>query len=179
MIYKSAPLTFFYKNIFPIVVLIGGIIAFIALKNDGDNSTSNIAYAFGIIFFWNAIFLIQLPFRLKKITIDKDGVSIKTGNGAEIIPFKDIKAVSKYDLSNPWMLTIKYIDSNKNEDRKISYMPHSKYERFLQADDMTAYLREQAKINNPNFEESNTIKNFLILFLVQLPCLIGTCYFIY
>lgn len=179
MIYKSAPLTFIYKYLLPIVVLLGGIIMFITLKNNGDESTSNIVYAFGIIFFWNALFLIQLPFRLKKITIDKDGVSIKSGNGAKIIPFKDIKAVSKYDLFSPWMMTIKYVDSKKQEERKISYKPHSKYERFLKADDMTAYLREQAKINNSHFEESNTIKNYLILALAELPCFIGMCYFIY
>ena len=177
MTYNSSPQTFIFKNIFPIIMLGGGIIGFFTLKNSGDELLSNFANAFGIALVWISIFLIQMPFRLKKVEIDENGLKIKSGNDEQIIPFKNINSVLKFDLSNPWMITVKYLDSNKNENRKISYMPNSKYQRFMKEDEMTEYLTKQAKSKNPNFEESNTIKNLLIIFLAGLPFFIGMIYF--
>ena len=158
-------------------MLVGGIIGFITLKNSGDELAANFAIAFGIALIWVSIFLIQMPFRLKKVEVDEKGLKMKSGNGEQIILFKNIISVSKFDLSNPWMITVKYSDSTKNENRKISYMPNSKYQRFMKEDEMTEYLTEQAKSTNPNFEESNTIKNLLIMFLAGLPFFIGIIYF--
>ena len=177
MTYNSSPQTFIFKKIFPILMLGGGIIGFIALRNSGDELASNFANAFGIALVWISIFLIQMPFRLKKVEIDENGLKIKSGNDNQIIPFNKINTVSKFDLSNPWMITVKYLDFAKNENRKISYMPNSKYQRFMKEDEMTEYLTQKAKSENPNFEESNTLKNLLILFLAGLPFFIGMIYF--
>ena len=175
--YKSSPQTFIFKNIFPIIMLGGGIIGFFTLKISGDELASNFANAFGIALVWISIFLIQIPFRLKNVEVGENGLKINSGNGNQIIPFKKINSVSKFDLSNPWMITIKYLDSQKNENRKISYMPNSKYQRFMKEDEMTEFLTQKAKSENPNFEESNTLKNILILFLAGLPFFIGMIYF--
>ena len=177
MTYNSSPQTFIFKNIFPIIMLGGGIIGFFTLKNSGDELASNFANAFGIALVWISIFLIQMPFRLKNVEVDENGLKIKSGNDYQIIPFKKINSISKFDLSNPWMITVKYLDSNKNENRKISYMPNSKHQRFMKEDEMTEYLSLKAKSENPNFEESNTMKNLLILFLAGLPFFIGMIYF--
>ena len=179
MKYNSSPLTFIFKYIFPAIMLISGIIGFVALKNIGDESLSNFANAIGIAMVWISIFLLQMPFRLKKIELDKNGLMIKLGNDEELIPFKNINSISKFDLSNPWMITVKYSDSTKNENRKISYMPNSKYQRFMKEDEMTEYLTEQSKSQNPNFVESNTMKNLLILMFAGLPFFMGTIYFMY
>lgn len=48
--YKSSPLTFFFKYIFPVIMLVSGIFGFILVYNIGDESTSNFAIAFGIAF---------------------------------------------------------------------------------------------------------------------------------
>ncbi|MGX1927771.1 hypothetical protein [Flagellimonas sp. 2504JD4-2] len=115
MTYSSAPQTFIFKNIFPIIMLGGGIIGFFTLKNSGDELASNFANAFGIALVWISIFLIQMPFRLKKVDVDENGLKIKSASDEKIIPFRTIKSVSKFDLSNPWMITVKYLDSNKIE----------------------------------------------------------------
>ena len=107
--YKSSPQTFIFKNIFPILMLGSGIFGFITLKSSGDEVAANFANSFGIALLWVAIFLVQLPFRLKKVTVDENGLKIKAGDGAESIPFKNINTVSKFDFSNPWMITVKYL----------------------------------------------------------------------
>jgi len=147
--YKSSPQTFIFKNIFPFLMLGSGLFVFITLKNVGDEIASNFANSFGIALLWITIFLVQLPFRLKKVTVDENGLQIKTGNGVESILFKNINAVSKFDLASPWMITVKYTDSTKNEERKIAYMPNAEYQRFMKEDEMTAYITAQSKINNP------------------------------
>ena len=178
MTYNSSPQTFIFKNIFPVFMLTVGIFGFITLKNIGDEFNSNFANAFGISLIWVSIFLVQMPFRIKEVEIDKNGLKIKSGKGEKIIPFKNVISVSKFDLSNPWMITVKYSDSKKGKNRKISYIPNSKYQRLMKEDEMTEYLTTQSKINNPNFEESSTLKNLLILFLAGLPFFIGMIYFI-
>ena len=160
-------------------MLISGIIGFVTFKNSGNESLSNFANAFGIALVWISIFLLQMPFRLKEIEVNKNGLKIKSGNVEELVLFKNINSISKFDLSNPWMITVKYSDSTKNENRKISFMPNSKYQKFMKEDEMTEYLTEQAKSQNPNFADSNTMKNLLFLMLAGLPFFIGTIYFMY
>ncbi|MGX1927770.1 hypothetical protein [Flagellimonas sp. 2504JD4-2] len=48
----------------------------------------------------------------------------------------------------------------------------------MKEDEMTEYLTKKARSENPNFEESSTKKNLLILFLAGLPFFIGMIYFI-
>ena len=178
MTYISSRQTFIFKYIFPAVMLVGGILAFITLKNSGDELTSNFANAFGIALIGISIFLIQMPFRVKYVEVDENGLKSKSGSGNEIIPFKNVKSVSKLDLSNPWMITVKYLDSRRNENRKISYMPNSEYQRIMKEDEMTEYISNQARLKNPNFEESSILRNLLILLLAGLPFYIGIIYFI-
>ncbi|MEM9258536.1 MAG: hypothetical protein AAGA62_02750 [Bacteroidota bacterium] len=133
-----------------------GIIGFFILKNTGDESVSNFANSFGIAWVWISIFLIQMPFKLKNIEVDKNGLKVKSARNEELIPFKNIISVSKFDFTNPWMMTVKYLDAAKNECIKISYLPSPKHQRFMKEDEMTEYLTTQAKSQNPNFEESNS-----------------------
>ena len=176
MTYNSSPQTLIFKNVFPILMLGVGIIGFVTLKNSTDESVSNFANAFGIALVWISIFLIQLPFLLKKVEIDENGLKIISGKNHQVIPFKNINTISKFDLSNPWMITVNYIDTEK-KNRKISYMPNSKYQRFMKEDEMTEYLIQKVKSENPKFETSNTLKMLLILFLSGLPFFIGVIYF--
>ncbi len=158
-------------------MIIGGGFAFVMLKNQDNGLASNFANAYGIALTWISIFLVQLPFRLKKVTVDDKGLKIKSDDGNKVIPFKEVYAVSKFELTSPWMVTVKYFDSVSGEKIKIAYMPNQKYQKFMKDDDMTAYLKNESKTNNPAFEESNNLKNLLILFCVGLPFFIAMFYF--
>ncbi len=109
--------------------------------------------------------------------VDEDGLTILSRSGQESIPFDNICSVSKFDLSNPWFMTIKYIDKTKNKTRKISYLPHQKHQRFMKQDEMTEYLVTQSRKYNPNYEDVSVIKNMIIVFLAGLPFFIGMLYF--
>lgn len=104
-------------------------------------------------------------------------MKLKTKNGEQLIPFQKIYSVSLFDISNPWMPTIKYLDTKKNKYKKISYIADHKYQRVMKEDEMTAFLTKQARLNNPDFEESSVSKNRMILFLAGLPFTIGMIYF--
>ena len=177
MKYTSSPLTFIFKYIFPPIMIAGGIIGYLTLNNSDDVVMSNFSNAFGIAMIWVSIFLIQMPFRVKNVEVDENGLSIRSGNGSKAIPFKNIKSVSILDLTNPWMITVKYKDINKDQTNKLSYMPNSKYQRIMKLDEMTEYITQKAKAQNENYEESSTIKNLALLFLAGLPFLIGMIYF--
>ncbi len=158
-------------------MLIGGTVAYLFLSSSGDEISTNFKNAFGIAFVWSAIFVIQMPFGLKEIEVDEKGIRVKSDSRDKTIPFKNVNSVVKFGLSNPMMVIVKYSTSDGNEKRKLSYMRNSKYQRIMKEDEMTEYLTNQAKANNPNFEESNTFKNLLILFLLGLPFFIGMFYF--
>ena len=177
MKYTSSPLTFIFKYIFPPIMLAGGIIGFLTLNNSNDEVMSNFSNAFGIAMIWVSIFLIQMPFRVKNVEVDENGLSIRSRNGSKVIPFKNIKTISLLDFTNPWMITVKYKDINKDQTNKISYMPNPKYQRIMNLDEMTEYITKKAKEQNDDFEESSTVKNLAILFLAGSPFLIGMIYY--
>lgn len=177
MKYTSSSQTFLYKYIYPVIMIVGGIVSFVVLKKS-SNGLTDFAYGFGIAFLWNAIFIFQMPFRLKKIEADEKGIIVKSGEEEEKIAFGNVMAVAKFDLTNPWMITIKYFDESKNENRKLSYMRNAQYYRFLKDDEMTAFIKKEAKKQNLKFVEISAMKNFLILFLMGLPFFIGVIYFL-
>jgi len=155
----------------------GGITGLITLLNTGDGQLKNFAIAFGISLVWISIFLLKMPFNLKSISADENGIRIKSTKDFSIIKYNHVRSISKFDFTNPWMITLKYFDEIKGKEIKISYMPNSKYQKFLQDDEMTSFIMEKSKLNNPNFVESSTIKNLLLLFLAGTPFFIGMIYF--
>ena len=177
--YKSSPQTFIFKYIFPVLFFTGGILSFIILHNFGDESLANFAKSAGISFVWIAIFVAQLPFNLKSIVVDKEGIKLPMESGEKLIPFKDVQSISKLDLYCPWLVTIKYMDSAKKEIQRMAFMPNAKYQRFMKEDEMTAYIMEQAKKQNHSYQESSTLKNLLILCVVGLPFFVASLYFLF
>lgn len=158
-------------------MLITALIVIFIFRKSGDESLIYFTNAVGIALIWVSIFIVQMPFRLKRIEVNEKGLKIKTGNRNGIIPFKNISAVSKFDFVNPWMITIKYLDPNTGKVRKISFMPDAKYQRFMKEDAMTEYLTQQSRLENPDFAESSTVKNIAILFLAGLPFFMGMIYY--
>jgi hypothetical protein len=51
---------------------------------------SNFANAYGIALVWVSIFLVQMPFRLKNVEVDENGINIKSRNDNQIIPFNEV-----------------------------------------------------------------------------------------
>ena len=72
MTYQSAPFITFMKYVFPIIFIGGGIFTIITFSSFADEKQINFLYAFGIALFWVSIFMVQMPFRLKSITVDED-----------------------------------------------------------------------------------------------------------
>lgn len=111
------------------------------------------------------------------MTVDDQGLHIKSGRNDKLIPFRNITTVSKFDLASPWAWAIKYVNPSKNTHHKISYIPKAEYQQGFKDDEMTAYIIDQARANNPNYQQTSTVKNLLILFIAGLPVGIAMIYF--
>ena len=147
MTYQTAPKTFFVKYILPAIVVLLFLFIVPAIWNGIDGVPLHFKYAFVIVFAWNLIFILQLPFRLKNMTVDDQGLHIKSGRNDKLIPFRNITTVSKFDLASPWAWSIKYVNPSKNTHHKISYIPKAEYQQGFKDDEMTAYIIDLSLIH--------------------------------
>lgn len=158
-------------------MLIAGLIGLSVSLIQGIEATSNFAISFAIAYAWVAIFLVRIPFNLKRIEVDDSGLRVLSKNQSESISFRDIVSVSYFDFANPWMVTVRYHDSASHESKMFSYMPNAAYGKFLKPDEMTQFIIEEAERQNPQYQASNPVKNLGILFLAGLPVFGAMLYF--
>lgn len=178
--YKSSPFTFIFKYIIPVIMLSGSIYTIYDLWNASDPQMQGFAKAMLVMTIWISIFLIQMPFRLKNIEATESGILVKELGEQIEIKYSNVDWVSKFDLSSPWFVTIKYHDLESGNDKKMSFMPNQNHQRFLSDDAMTAYIRNKIRTDNPNYskdKEPSKIKNIIIGILLSLPFTLLAFYF--
>lgn len=94
---------------------------------------------------------------------------------------EEIVWVAKFDITNPFFVTIKYRDKGTDSYKKIAYMPSQRDQKMFADDTLTAYIKNMVKSSNPNFtreKDPSTMKNFLFLMLLSLPFTILMFYFL-
>lgn len=169
--HKSSRLTFVYQYIFPVAVPL--FCAFLLYTMwDFNEETKSFFYVFLATFTWVMIFLIQMPFKLKPITATDQGITIHHRNEDEAISYQAVTSVSRYDLTNPWMMTIAYQD--RGEQRKINYMPQQR--AFKMSDELTDFIKAKSQAANPQYQEVSSMKNYLKLLLFSLPVMLVVLY---
>lgn len=177
--YTSSKQTPFFKYFFPFLILF--VFGFnFWLQDFVDKVPNGFLIAFGIISLWIAIFLLQMPFRLKSVTTADKGILIK-GREKKLIPYTDIKSISKFDLAGPWFMTIKYFDTKSGDTKRICFIPTQSQKRTMADDTMTAFIKGRMKEENPQYDEENqpsAMKNFVILMLLSLPFTLAAISFI-
>lgn len=178
--YKSSQLTFVFKYIFPVFMLFGMTFGIYIFWTSGNQELQAFAKGFSVMAVWILIFIVQMPFRLKNIETTENGILITDFNKKRLIKYRDINWISKFDLSNPWALTLKYYDQNSGLDKKISYLPNQMNKGDLKNDAMTNYILEMIEKHNPDYSKDNQpspVRNILILTLLGLPFILGFLYF--
>ncbi|MEL6988787.1 MAG: hypothetical protein AAGK97_13310, partial [Bacteroidota bacterium] len=68
--YTSSPQTFIFKYIFPVMFIGMGIFGYI--MSSQQEETVYFSKGFLVALIWVSIFLVQMPFRLKRITVDEN-----------------------------------------------------------------------------------------------------------
>jgi len=177
---KSSSLTFVFIYIFPVFMLGGAVFGIYSSWIEGTPESLSFAKSMTVMTLWISFFLIQMPFRLKYIEAHEDCLQIKSFGKQFKIEYRDIYWISKFDLTSPWSMTIKYRDNDTGFDRKISFMPSQNDQRLFHDDAMTEFIKYRVKEENSNFSEDqqpSTMKNFLFLFLLSLPFIALTFYF--
>ena len=180
--YSSSPLTVFFKYIFPIFMIGGSIFGIFGAFADGTPESIGFAKSMIVATIWISIFLVQFPFRLKQIETSDSGILIKGFSGDKLIDYKDIYWIAKFDLSNPWFVTIKYRDAETGFDKKISYMPNNKYQKMFSGDEMIQHIQDKIELNNPDYSRElapSKVKNLILLFILSSPFVVLSLYFLF
>lgn len=134
--------------------------------------------SFTVAAIWVSIFLVQMPFRLKNIIANESDLIIMESNKQIHVDYKDVYWITKFDISSPWFITLKYRDINTGLDKKISYMPSKKDQKLFADDLMTQFIRNKIKINRTrDIQEPSVIKNLILIGLLSLSVLALMIYF--
>jgi len=178
--YKSSPLTFIFKYIFPVFMTAGGLFGILIFYQDNDPSSRYFIYGFTAAFLWILLFLVQMPFRLRTIVANEDNIVLKNMNSEEIIDYKDIYWVAKFDLAGPWFMTLKYRDKMSSRDRKVCYISDSIGQSSFSEDQMSNFIKEKIEKLSTRYskDEVPTITGNLIKgFVLSLPFTLTMLYF--
>jgi hypothetical protein len=178
--YKSSPFTFIFKFIFPVFMLAGVIFGIYTSWTEGTPESQGFAKAMITVTVWISIFLVQMPFQLKNIETTDKGIIIKDYGKETFVDYKDIEWITKFDLSSPWFITIKYHIKESNEYRKVSFMPSQNDQRFFSNDAMTEFIKNKIISENVNYSKDSQpsqIKNFILTMILSLPFALLAFYF--
>lgn len=180
--YKSSPITIFFILFVPAFFIIATIINMYSIWSQGVDQHIGFGKAMSINTIWVGFFIIQFPFRLKNIVAADMGLLIKgLGKNASLIDYKDIDYIARFDILNPFFMTIKYRDQISGEHKKIFFMPSKGDQRIFADDKLTERIKELMKKNNPNWSEDHfpsSIRNFIVLIAICIPVGLLSFYFL-
>ena len=179
--YKSSPVTPMFIYFFPIFFLGGSVMSIYTYGSQADEESLAFAKAFIVATIWISLFVIQMPFRLKNIVATDMGLMVKGIGKATFIDYKDIEWLTKFDITSPWFITIKYRDGISGISKKISFMPNRYQQRIFGNDELTEYIITMMKKNNPYYSEDQSpskLKNFTILIVLCIPFMLLSIYFL-
>jgi len=170
--HKSSSQTFLYQYIYPFLFPIGVCVNMYILYGRGDEQSIRFAHATLIMFLGVSYFIIQMPLRLRKIETTETGLIVKGFRNNITIDYKNIEWLTRFDLTAPWFVTIKYRDPATGEAKKMAFIPKQKNTQPFGDDPMTVYIKEQIAIHNPLYAKENTpskVKNIIILAGLCVP----------
>lgn len=173
---KSSSQTFIFRYFFPVFMIGGSLFGLYMMYSQEAPEMKNFAKAFAVMLIWISYFLIQMPIRLKNIEANDKGVII---DKKQLIEYKDIIWLAKFDITAPYFITLKYRDRISYIDKKIAYMP-TQTQTFKNDDSLTLYIKNMVKESKSTFTREQTpssMKNFIFMLLLSLPFTLLTIYF--
>ncbi len=178
--HKSSSITFFFKYIFPFLMM-GATYFNIYVFWNSDNP-ENVDLAKGMIFIaaWITFFLVQMLRNLKNTEATEEGILVKSFHKKQLIPYSTVRWITRFHLSNPFGVTLKYYDTKEGTEKTLSYLPQQQSQKGLKDDVMMAYIKEKAAAHNPDFssyEQPSPGKNLLLITLLGLPFMLLFLYF--
>lgn len=155
----------------------GALFGLYTMSVDNNPEIDGFVKAFAVMLIWISYFLIQMPIRLKSIEAKDNGVLV---DRKHLIEYKDIIWVTKFDITAPYFVTIKYHDRVSGTDKKIAYMPNQKTQSMFGDDNLTSYIKNMLKESETNLTREkapSVMKNFIFIMLLSLPFTFLAFYF--
>ncbi|MBN1180730.1 MAG: hypothetical protein JXB49_00485 [Bacteroidales bacterium] len=178
--YKSSSQTFIYKYLFPVIFIIGPVFQMVMTWNTDDPELIAHNKGFMVMYLWVLLFLVQFPFRLKNIETSEKGIVIREFKKQKFISYHDLIWITKYDITCPFFVTIKYRESDTGLEKKIAFIPAKNQQRFFRNDAMSEFIQSQIKKENNEFSDEkrpSQFRNLIILALLGLPFFLLSLYF--
>lgn len=112
------------------------------------NDKSLLLFGIGSFFVvvFQSFFSLQMAKTLKRIKVSAEKIEV-IGSG-EIVEYKDIMYVTKFDVSNIAFLTIIYKENITGKIKKIGYIPGLDDLKMFSDNLLTKYIKEQVKKAN-------------------------------
>ncbi|NOQ26427.1 MAG: hypothetical protein GQ564_13805 [Bacteroidales bacterium] len=174
---QSSSQTFIFRYFFPVFMIGMSLLGLYIMFYQEGSEMKGFAKAFAVMLIWISYFLIQMPIRLKNIDAKDNGIII---DKKHLIEYKDIVWLTKFDITSPYFVTIKYRDKESRTDKKIAYMPSQRNQTMFEDDTLTAYIKNMVKEIKPNFtreQEPSSKRNFIFIMLLSIPFTLLAFYF--
>ncbi|MFZ5940198.1 MAG: hypothetical protein ACOYXB_06455 [Bacteroidota bacterium] len=152
--FKSSSSTNIYKYLYPAMTLALMVYFIYVFGNKAGELSLEYMVATIFLFVWIFVFSLQMPFRLKSIEADDSGVHILNKDGKKTIEYGDILWISKFDLSSPSLITIRYKDRSTGLEKKLGYLPDRKTRAMMGDDELTGFIKNKVLLLNPELEDS-------------------------
>lgn len=151
------------------------VFVLLTFGQDSDEESQRFVQGMLIMVAWTLIFLLPMPFRLKKISATDECIILHEKGKEKRIDYKDMHWITKYDFSAPWFVTIKYLDRESGSLKKLAFIPGTMNASGSREDPMTAFIHTQIEDRNPSFRDipqPSAKKNQLLLTLAGIPFLL-------
>jgi len=178
--YKSSPKTFLFKYIFPVLLLLFGIPSIVVSWKNSTPESIGFAKSMIVALTWVSIFIVQMPFRLKNITAGENGITFREKGKDIQVHYRDIAWITKFDITSPWFITIKYHIQATGENKRISFIPEKNNQKFFALDEMSEFIKgkiDSVRMGHSNDPQPSAAKNFLLLMLLAFPFFALMLYF--
>lgn len=152
--FKSSSSSNIYKYLYPVLTLALMVYFLYVFVNKAGELSLEYIVATILMFVWIFVFSLQMPFRLKNIEADESGVHIMSKEGKKTVEYGDILWISKFDLSSPSLITIRYKDRATGLEKKVAYLPDRKAGAMMGDDELTGFIKNKVLLLNPELEDS-------------------------
>jgi len=167
-IHRSSRTTFFYKYFLPII---WGLVVFI-----GGSQTWSPKYGFNsdwengapVMLFWVFICLLFLMFRLQRVSMSYENITIKTAWKKKNNLYNDIEWISQSILIKPTLIRLKY-RNKKGRLKRLLIIPSIFSQSIISETDTTRFIRQRIVSTKPEYSKKTEPSRFLPFILLTLP----------
>jgi len=168
-------MTFIYKYLFTPIWGGGFLFGIVFTWSQNDQFSYDWSRGAAIMVGWALIWLITMMIRLRNVEATHEYFVIKTLKGKKEIDYKDIEWISQIAMISPVLISLKYLDKDTGDSKKILIMPSVSSQMFrfniIGELEMTKFIRERIIENKPEYSKELEPSRWLPLGIIMLTAL--------